>query len=149
MRSTARLCILAIVLGLAGLMVYSVATLGDAFADGSGSAVSVPSDSIDDPIAAPGAAWDDVKAAKKVGWPIAALVVIIIASRLLARLGGKFEFLGKGKVSLVIGAVGAFSIAAYNAVMLEGSWLAAGTAAIVAAAAYWDSAAKDKAEPVA
>ena len=108
-------------------------------------APAVPSDSIDDPLKAPVAAWDDVKAAKKTGWGVLALVLLIIATRLLGRLGGVFSRLKEGKVSLVIAAAGTFGLTAYNALLLGGSWVAALLGAVVAAAAAWDSAGKAKA----
>lgn len=98
-----------------------------------------------DPLAQPQAAFDELQAAKKLGWPILVLVVLIIASRLLARLGGVFTFLGTGKASLVIAGVGAVALAAYNAIALGGTWLAAGMAAMLAGIAAWDAAAKPKA----
>lgn len=148
MRKTAILCLLAIGLGLTA---FSLVTVADAFADGSGSAVpgiELPSSGIDDPLANPQAAWDDVKAAKLVGWGVAILVALIIMARVLARLGGVFAFLGKGKAALVIAGVGATAIAAYDALMLQGSWVSALAAALIAAAAYWNPTAKPKTEPV-
>jgi hypothetical protein len=108
---------------------------------GSGSDVA-PADKLHDPLAAPIAAFDDVLAAKKLGWPILVLVALILISRVLARVGGVFKPLGSGKAALGIAAVGTFAITAYNAVALGGSWFAAVTAAVVAGFAAWDAGAK-------
>jgi hypothetical protein len=98
-----------------------------------------------DPLAAPQATFDELVATKKLGWPILALVILIVACRVLAKLGGVFTPLGSGKVALGIAAVGAFALAAYNALALGGTWFAALLAAVVAGFAAWDSAAKPKA----
>lgn len=119
-----------------------------AAATGSGSdivplpATTVPADKIHDPLSNPQAAFDDVKAAKKIGWGVLALTVLLIACRLASRLGGIFTKLGQGKFALGVAAVGAFAMTAYNAVLLGGTWIAALFAAMMAGAAAWDSKAK-------
>lgn len=112
---------------------------------GSGSgAVALPSDSIHDPVTDPAATYDDMKAAKKLGWGILALAIIIVVCKVLARLGGMFKKLGEGKFALIVASVGTLAMTAYNALLLGGTWLAALAAAIVAGAAAWDAAAKPK-----
>lgn len=132
--------------------------------EGSGSAVPAPApapapadtkpaDKLHDPIDNPKAAYDDIKAAKKVGWGAVALVALILVCRVLGRLsklGGvfkPFKRLGEGKVAVVVASVGTLAITAYNALILEGSWMAAALAAIVAGAALWDAESKPKEQP--
>lgn len=156
MRKTAILVCVAIGLATSGMLCVAVADSGSAVvapdsssnSPNSGSAAAAPADSLHDPLSAPAAAFDDLKAAKKVGWPLAILAGAVIVSRLLGRAGGIFKPLASGKAALVVGAVGAASCSAYNALALGGSWLAVAMALVVAAAAYWDSHAKPKAEPV-
>ena len=120
---------------------------GHAAADGSGSGsvtipVPTPADQLDNPLTNPVAAYDDLKAAKRIGWGVLVLAVLVMASRLLGMLGGVFAFLKKGRVSLVVAAVGTFAVTAYNALLLGGTWMAAVAAAIVAGAAAWDAVSK-------
>lgn len=121
---------------------------GLAYADGSsavpdsGSAVPIagtPADAIHDPLSNPAAAWNDLQAAQKVGWPLAILAGAVVLSKLLSRLGGVWSKLNTGKAALVIGGLSAVAVAAYNALAQGGSWLAVAIAAVVAAAAYWDA----------
>lgn len=107
---------------------------------------ALPADRIPDPLSNPAATLDTVKGAKAMGWGVVLLVVLIIISRLLGRLGGVFKRLKEGKAAVVIASVGTLSITAYNALILEGSWLAALLAGVVAGAALWDSQAKPKTE---
>lgn len=103
-----------------------------------------PADKLHDPLASPQAAFDDLKAAKKLGWGVLVLAVLIMTCRVLGRLGGAFKFLATGKVAILIGAVGTLAMTAYNALVLGGTWMAALAAAIVAGAAFWDAQAKPK-----
>lgn len=111
---------------------------------------TAPADKLHDPIDNPKAAYDDVKAAKKLGWGAVALVALILVCRVLGRLsklGGvfkPFKRLAEGKVAVVVASVGTLGITAYNALILEGSWMAAALAALVAGAAIWDAEAKPK-----
>ena len=117
-----------------------------ATAPGSGSATSspttLPADKLHDPVAAPAQAWDELKAAKKTGWAVLVFAVLVMLTRLLARFGAKDSWLaalGKGKAAVVIGAVGALSLACYNALALGGAWIAAGAAGVIALAHYLDA----------
>lgn len=103
-----------------------------------------PSDTLADPVAAPQQAFDDLKAAKKLGWGLFVLAALVMLCRVLGRLGGMFTRLRTGKVALVIGAVGSLAVTAYNALALGGTWMAALAAAIVAGAAAWDAQGKPK-----
>lgn len=104
-----------------------------------------PADKLHDPVASPLAAWDDVTAARKIGWPVAVLAGLVMICKGLGAIGrrkGKiaWAWLGSGKVPIVIGAIGAIAAAAYNALVLGGTLLAAGFAAIVSASHYFDAA---------
>lgn len=99
----------------------------------------VPADALHDPLSAPGAAFDDLKAAQKLGWGLAVLAGLTMLSRVLGRFGGWFKFLAEGKLALAIGATGMFAATAYNAAVLGGSWFAALFGGLIAAAAWWDS----------
>lgn len=115
--------------------------------DAGSASAPAPADKLHDPLSSPQGAIDDVKAAKKIGWGVGLLAILVLASRIAARAGGVFSFLGKGKAALVIGAGAAVSATAYNAAAERGSWFAVLLAAIVAGAAYWDAHAGKAAEP--
>lgn len=86
-----------------------------------------PSDTLDDPIAAPAAAWDDVKAAKKTGWSLALLGVLIMAARTAAGARNRYPwlaFLAKGKAAIGIAAILAIATASFDTLALGGSWVA-------------------------
>ncbi len=102
-----------------------------------------PSATIDDPTVAPGAAWDDVKAARKVGWAATGLVAVRMLLFVVAWLGSKKQWkltepLRRNKVAWLVAAVPVVVAAAYDALMLGGSILAALTAAGAAAFAVLD-----------
>jgi hypothetical protein len=104
-----------------------------------------PADKLHDPIAAPGAAWDDIKAAKKVGWSVAVFAALVMLARLLARFGGRVRLLavlGKGKVAVVVGAVGALAASCYNAAAEGGAWTAMLVAGMTAIGHYLDAGGK-------
>lgn len=140
MKKTTALVFVGVALVLAGLMCVSHTAL----ADGSAAAITDPATSLHDPLSAPAAAFDEIKSAQKIGWPLAVLAAAVILSKLLSRLGGFWSKLNSGKTALVIGALSAASAAAYNALATGGSWMAVALALIVAASAYWDSHAKPK-----
>lgn len=103
-----------------------------------------PADKLHDPIAAPKAAWDDVKAAKKMGWPVLVFAVLVMLAKLLGR-AKKYKLLaalGKGKVAVVVGAVGALGTACYNAAAEGGAWSAMLLAGLVAIGHYLDAGEK-------
>jgi hypothetical protein len=154
MKKTALLCILAIGLGTTG---YAIVTVGDAFADegsaivdagigsGSGStepAPPKPSDSLDNPVDDPVAAWNDLKAAKKLGWAAAILAGLVMAAAGLARAGERWPssrflawFIEHKTVIFVVSGVGAVSAAAFNTLVLGGTMMAVVFAAAGAALA--------------
>lgn len=106
-------------------------------AAGSGSQMPKPSDSIDNPIEKPAEAFDDLKAAKKIGWTPLVFAVLVMLSLVASKLGGKFEFLGNGKMPVIVGAGGAIGAAGFDTVMLGGTWVAIFSAIVVALAAAW------------
>lgn len=106
---------------------------------------ATPADKLNDPISSPQAAFDDLKAAKKLGWGLLVLATLIMLCRLVGRLG--YKPLSTGRAAVVTAAVGTVAVTAYNALALGGTWLAAAAAAIVALAAWWDSQAKPKKAP--
>lgn len=110
-----------------------------AFAD-SGSAVILPppdtqpapevkpSDKLHDPLTAPIAAWDDLKAAKKQGWAAAILCALVLLTATFARASSRwpkaFGWAAKHKTAIiVVGAVGATAAAAFDTLVLGGSWM--------------------------
>lgn len=100
---------------------------------------SSPSDKLHDPLSSPGASWDDLKAAKKVGWAAAVFAFLVLLCKLLGRLKGKLSWLGKGKVPVVVGAIAALAAACYNAAVDGGAWTATLMAGFVALAHYIDA----------
>lgn len=107
---------------------------------------ATPADQLHDPVSSPAAAWDDVKAAKKVGWASLVFAVLVMVAKLASRLGGRFKTLGTGKVAVVIGAIGALGAACYNAAADGGAWTAMLVAGMLAIAHFLDAAPKAKAE---
>lgn len=161
--------LLALIIG-AGIT-FGAFTLIDAAADnealvadaGSGSSLSVTTATADTPVEVsstaapapttkpadklhdatnPGAAWDDLKAAKKVGWPLAIFAALIILARAVSKLGSKVAFLGKGKVAVLVGAVGAIAASCYNAAADGGAWTATMVAGVTALGHYLDGTTK-------
>ncbi len=108
-----------------------------------------PADKLHDPAAAPSAAWDDLKAARKDGWAIAVFAALVMLSKLASRLGKNVKLLaalGKGKVAVVVGAVGALATACYNAAATGGAWSAMIMAGAAAVFGYLDLGEKAKPE---
>lgn len=114
-------------------------------ATGSGSEAT-PADKLHDPLSSPGASWDDLKAAKKVGWPLAVFAGLIMLCKLLARAKSVsvLAALGKGKTAVVVAAVGAIATACFNAATDGGAWSATAFAGLLALAHYFDATPKDK-----
>lgn len=139
-------------------LLHSCFEIGKAHADGSGSAAvmvdagvgsaaaapaaSTPADKLHDPLAQPGASWDDLKAAKKVGWAAAVFAALVLLCKLLGRLKGKLSVLGKGKMPVIIGGVAALAAACYNAALDGGAWTATMVAGMMALAHYIDAGGK-------
>jgi hypothetical protein len=139
---------LSICAGIVTCARYAVADgSGSALAEGSaaGSAsappAATPADELHDPIAAPAQAWDDVKAAKKVGWAVLVFAVLTMMAKLAGRMKTVkfFAPLGKGKVAVVIGALGALGASCYNAAAEGGAWTAMLVAGVTAIAHYMNA----------
>lgn len=114
---------------------------------GSGSAVT-PADKLHDPIANPAASLDDLAAARREGWPVLIFAILLLAARVVGRLGKSIPFLAKldsGKTAVIVAGVLAVAVAGYNAAALGGSPVALITAVVAAALAYWNSHASPKA----
>lgn len=108
-------------------------------------AAPTPADKLHDPLSAPGASWDDLKAAKKVGWPLAVFAGLIMLCKLLARAKSVsfLAALGKGKTAVVIGALGALGAACFNAAAEGGAWTALLVAGVTAIGHYLDAGEKE------
>lgn len=108
----------------------AVVAPGSGSASGSGSAQ--PSDALHDPLKEPAAAIDDIKQAKKQGWAITVLVLLIGCTKLLTFLPGAVgKWFATGKRAMAVAGGLAILVALYNALALGGSWYAAGSAAVV------------------
>lgn len=105
----------------------------------------LPSSQLADPLTSPQQSYNDLKAAKRLGWGVFALALLIVGCRLAGKLGGWFKPLATGRVAVVVAGIGAVAIAAYNALALGGTWMSAGAAALVAMAVFYNSTAKPKA----
>lgn len=120
---------------------------------GSGSAVTppapppvvtappTPADQLHDPTTHPMETISDVKAAKRYGWAAVVFAVVTILARLAGKLGHAVKWLAwlnQGIASVVVGAAAAIGTAAYNALAMGGSLLAAILAAAVALATLWN-----------
>jgi hypothetical protein len=104
-------------------------------------ATSAPpiADEIVNPIEQPGRAMDDFAKAKKFGWGIAVLFVLISAMHAIASLGRRVSalvFLTRGRTVVALAGGLTVSVAAYNALLLRGELVAAGIAALGALAAF-------------
>ena len=169
---TSRLAIIAIACGTLGLSGVLVST---AFADGSAEVVAAPvpaevvaapvpavqdpsapaqHDSIDNPLTSPVAAWDDLKAAKKVSWPMLIWAVLAMLGKALAYGAEKFKtwpvigklasWLAQGKRAMVVAGLGALGAAGFDVLASGGSWVAALIASGVAIAGALHSTTQEK-----
>lgn len=110
--------------------------------------VAITADQVHDVLTSPIAAYDDVRAAKKLGWPALVFIVALILARLAGKLGAiqGWSLLAKlntGKVAVVIGGVAAVAAAGFNAATAGGSLIAVLTGAFFALATYYNSHAGD------
>ncbi|MEO7895901.1 MAG: hypothetical protein ABIR65_01260 [Pseudolysinimonas sp.] len=104
-------------------------------ADVAATVTATPADALHDPLVAPAAAFDDVRAAQKIGWPLAVLAVLVMLSRVLGGAGTRWSvpwlaWLAKGTAAFVVGGLGSVSAAAFNALALGGTWFAVVAAAV-------------------
>jgi len=99
-------------------------------------------DQLPDPVSHPAAAFDEIKAAKKLGWPIVAFVALMFAAKAAGRLGKSvawLAWLGRGKAAVVVGAAGALGASCYDAATSGGSWMAILFAGVMAVGHYVDA----------
>ncbi len=92
--------------------------------------VVLPADKLHDPLTDPLATLDDIKQAKKQGWSFAILAVLVVLTATFARAAARwpsaFGWAAKHKYVIIVTAgVGSVAAAAYNALVLDGSWMAA------------------------
>lgn len=102
---------------------------------GSGSAVPAPADQLHNPVDAPVAAYDDFKAAQKIGWPLALLAALVMLTRGIATAATRWSiswlaWLAKGAAATAISGAGAIGAAAFNTLALGGTWFAVAVAAM-------------------
>ena len=132
-------------LGMSAAHADTLALLDAGPGSGSGSAAA-SSPTVHDPSQDPAGYFSDLKTAKKNGWGLVVLVSVLGLCELLAAAGKKISalaWLGKGRVSIAIGAGAAIATTAIASLADGGSWSAVATAAIGAALLYWHPAAKD------
>lgn len=109
---------------------------------GSASATGeTPADKLHDPVSDTKAAIDDVKQAKRQGWPMLIFALGVMLAKLVGRVKKwpKLSFLNKGRAAVIVGALCAMVFAVFNALGDGGSLYAAGYAGVLAVAAYWNS----------
>lgn len=83
------------------------------------------------PAAAPTASPDDFHGARRYGWAAIAFLLLVIATRLVAKLPvERLAFLRNGKNAAIVSAVGAVALSFYNALALGGSLVATVLAAL-------------------
>lgn len=112
---------------------------------GSGSSspapVIAPADKLRDPVSDPVGAFDDVRAARKLGWPLALLAVLIMVARGLQSAGQRWpnsrwlSWLNTGARAFVIAGAATVAAASFNTLALGGTWFAVAMAAVGAALA--------------
>jgi len=101
-----------------------------------------PADQLHDPVSSPGAAWDDLRAAQKVGWPLVVFAALIMLAKLAGRAGAKFSWLAMGKTPVIVGALGAIAASCYNAAATGGAWTATAFAGLMGLSHYIDAGGK-------
>ena len=136
---------LAVSFALAGCTLYSLVSRAEAqaAADGQAQLNAGPSDKplaaapavVVDPVNAPAQAFDELKAARKIGWPVAVLVGLTMALLAAGHLG--IAWLKKGARAFVLAAATTTLTAAALAALDGGSWMAIVSAAVAAGLGYW------------
>jgi hypothetical protein len=149
------LAAIAVVLCLAAPAIASDAGPSDALISVSFDAAPVapaPSAAAPNPIEHPAQAWTEAKAARKVGWPIAIFLVLVMLSKAVAYGREKFktwpvigkaaQWLSVGKRAMIVAGVGAVSAAGYDVLASGGSLVGALVAAGMAFAGWLHSTTK-------
>lgn len=138
--------VLVVCIILGALLAEGAFRAGLAIGDPVDAGITETAPQVDNPVTDPAAAFDDIRAAKKLGWP--ALVIVALTALLLG-LGTAFPSLTKGSTAFLLACGTAGLLAAGNAVLAEGSWVSIATAGALAAFGVWksdrDSAARDRA----
>lgn len=101
-----------------------------------------PSDGLHNPTVAPLESWDDLKAAKKVGWAAAVFAAVLMLAIGIGTIGKNVKqlaWLAKGRWAVIVGGVAACGAAGYDAAMSGGSVVALLLAMWTAGLAYWNS----------
>ncbi len=103
------------------------------------------------------AAWDEAKAARKVGWPLAVFAVLVMLSKALAYgreklkavpvIGKAAQWLSVGKRAMLVVGFGTVAAAGYDVLTAGGSLVAALFAAGVAVAGVLHSTTKGAPQP--
>lgn len=103
-----------------------------------------PQGPIADPIAHPAEAWDELRTAKRTGWPFLIWAALAMLGKALAYardklakvpvVGALAALLAKGKGAMLVAAAGAIGAAGYEALIGGGSLIAALYASVVALA---------------
>lgn len=110
-----------------------------------GPVTASPATQLHDPISSPSASWDDLKAARKVGWPLVVFAGLIMLAKLAKRGGERFAWLARGKTPVVVGALGALGAACYNAAATGGAWSATLFAGVMGLSHFLDAGGKPSA----
>ncbi len=101
---------------------------------------------IHDPVNSPSEAFDELKAARRIGWPVTTLVGLTM---LLLVVGRYIPALSKGTTAFVVACLTTGCLAAGNAMLGGGAWSAAALAGVLASFGLWQAdrtkAAADKA----
>ncbi len=163
MRTTAKLCLVAIACGLVALQAVAFADAGPeaALVDAGSASEPVPvttttttttttaSDALHDPVSHPVAAIDDLKQAKRSGgWVLVAFALLVMIARQLGRVKTIpwLAWLGVGKAAIIAGGVTALAIAGFNALSEGGSYYSMLWAVAFTGLTYWNSALGPKPE---
>lgn len=128
---TKHLALIAIFLGFLGLAAPALADTPDAgivLVDAPPATTSTPAAELANPVDDPIAAIDDARQAKKQGWPLLALALVVMTTAGIARASERWPTwpvlasIAKSKTTLfVIACVAAMGAAAYNAAFDGGS----------------------------
>lgn len=104
---------------------------------------------IHDPTQDPAGYLSDLEKAKSNGWGLAILVGVFGLCEVLAAAGKKFPklaWLGKGRISVAIGAITAITATSIAKLADGGTWMAVAYTAVGAALLYWHPAGTDPAK---